>query len=466
MRAAFYVSLVTGNITAAMARPASCEQVDDTFGPYAGNCRGGFDFTLLFQDSILSILPLALLLLVVPFRISYLFRRTIKVDPSSWLASKLVSGPTQNCIHFIPHGLRPETLPVQVLYAIYGALQLALVALWAKPTTAKTPVSVANAIVASVGALALAILSFVEHERSIRPSLLIQFFLSLTLLLDAARVRTLWLQSYNNAVAAVTTVSFIFKFLLIIFEAVEKRSILRPQWKSTSPEATSGLFSRSVFWWLNGLFRIGFKRSLYMQDLLPLDKHLTCGYLYDRLHTAWVQVPTKAPRSLLFLFFAKLKWHLLAVVPPRLGLIAFNFCQPFLIQRAISFSSRSKDQDPNSVGYGLIGAYFLVYSGIAITTGQYEHLTYRAITMARGGLISLMFAKTSSLKANAADPATSLTLMSADIERITNGWQTMHEIWANLIEIVLAIYLLERQLGAACAIPIGVAIGKSTCSFH
>ena len=355
---------------------------------------------------------------------------------------------------------------MQVLYAIFGALQLALVALWAKPTTAKTTVSVANAIIASVGALALAILSFVEHERSIRPSLVIQSYLSVTLVLDAARVRTLWLQSYNNAVATITTVSFVFKFLLVTFEAVEKRSILHPQWKSTSPEATSGLFSRSVFWWLNDLFRIGFKRSLYMQDLLPLDKHLTCGYLFDKLHTAWIQVHTKAPRSLLFLFFAKLKWHLLSVVPPRLGLIAFNFCQPFLVQRAITFSSRSKDQDPDSVGYGLIGAYFLVYGGIAITTGQYEHLTYRAITMVRGGLISMMFAKTSSLKANAADPATSMTLMSADIERITNGWQTMHEIWANVIEIALAIYLLERQLGAACAIPIGVAIGKFSLFYY
>ena len=301
-----------------------------------------------------------------------------------------------------------------------------------------------------------------EHERSVRPSLVIQFYLSLTLLLDAARVRTLWLQSYNNAVATVTTVSFVFRLILVILEAIEKRSILHPQWRSTSPEATSGLYSRSVFWWLNGLFQIGFKRSLYMEDLLPLDKHLTCSYLYDRLHTAWIDLPTKRPRSLLFLFFGRLKWRLLSAVPPRLGLIAFNFCQPFLIPRAISFASRSKAQDPNNVGYGLIGAYFLVYSGIAITTGQYQHLTYRAITMARGGLISLMFAKTSSLKANTADPATSMTLMSADIERITTGWQTMHEIWANLIEITLAIYLLERQLGAACAIPIGVAIGKST----
>ncbi len=77
----------------------------------------------------------------------------------------------------------------------------------------------------------------------------------------------------------------------------------------------------------------------------------------------------------------------------------------------------------------------------------------------------MMFAKTSTLKANAVDPATSLTLMSADIERITNGWQTMHEIWANLIEVTLAIYLLERQLGAACAIPLAVAICKSISQY-
>ena len=301
-----------------------------------------------------------------------------------------------------------------------------------------------------------------EHERSIRPSLIIQFFLSLTILLDAARVRTLWLQSYNNAVAAVTTVSFVFKLLLVGAETVQKQDVLRSPWNLTSAEATSGLFSRSVFWWLNGLFQIGFKRSLHMDDLLPLDKHLTCNYLFDRLHTAWVDLPSKSHRSLLLVFFGRLKWRLLSGIPPRLGLIAFNFCQPFLVQRAINFASRSKTQDPNNVGYGLIGAYFIVYSGIAITTGQYQHLTYRAITMTRGGLISLMFAKTSTLKANAADSATSLTLMSADIERITNGWQTMHEIWANVIEIALAIYLLERQLGAACGIPIAVAVGKST----
>lgn len=89
--------LIKYSTTADMATTLVCRQVDDTFGPYAQSCRGGFDFTLLFEESILSILPLGLLLTVVPFRISYLFRRTIKVDPSSWLASKLVGGPIHRC---------------------------------------------------------------------------------------------------------------------------------------------------------------------------------------------------------------------------------------------------------------------------------------------------------------------------------------------------------------------------------
>lgn len=92
--------------------------------------------------------------------------------------------------------------------------------------------------------------------------------------------------------------------------------------------------------------------------------------------------------------------------------------------------------------------------------GQSQHLTYRVIAMARGSLISMLYNKTADLSITAADPASSMILMSADIERITTGWQTMHELWANLVEVGLAIYLLERQLGAACAVPIAVAISR------
>lgn len=93
-----------------------------------------------------------------------------------------------------------------------------------------------------------------------------------------------------------------------------------------------------------------------------------------------------------------------------------------------------------------------------MSTGQYQHLTFRAITMARGQLISMLYDKATDISITAADPTAALTLMSADIERIDTGWRTAHDVWANLVEIAVAIFLLERQLGVACLIPVGAAI--------
>ena len=306
----------------------------------------------------------------------------------------------------------------------------------------------------------LGLTSYVEHQRTLRPSLIINGYLVLTICFEATTTRTLWLQGYNNTIAAVTSASIALRCVLLVAESTRKENVLRTKWKGTSPEATSGLIGKAFFGWLNRLFLAGYSRSLSLDDLYPLDKHLTSDYLFHLLSEAWISLGHKTPKSLFLLTVGQIKWHVLSAFPSRIGLIAFTFCQPFLITRAIDLSQEPLTQAASNDGYGLIGAYFIVYVGIAVTSGQYQHLTYRAITMARGGLISMMFAKTSSLDSNTVDSAQALTLMSADIERITNGWQTMHEIWASVIEMAIAIYLLERQLGAACAIPIAVAIRK------
>jgi hypothetical protein len=75
--------------------PSWCSRVDDSFGPHAGECRGGFDFTLLFEETILTLLPVGLLLVVIPPRAWYLLKRAKKVTAGSRLVTlsraKLVS---------------------------------------------------------------------------------------------------------------------------------------------------------------------------------------------------------------------------------------------------------------------------------------------------------------------------------------------------------------------------------------
>ncbi|OCL14026.1 putative multidrug resistance protein MDR [Glonium stellatum] len=420
-----------------------CVRLDDTFGPHATNCRGDFDFTLLFEETILSLSPLTILLIIAPLRVLYLFKKNKKVIGSPLLSLKLVS------------------------FAAFGALQLVLLVLWVEPSAIKTRATVPTTVVTTVGSLVFSLLSYAEHVRSVQPSFLINIYLFVSLLFDIARTRTLWLRHYsgtNQAIAIVFTATVGVKVAILLLEAVEKRWILRPKYKAYPPEATSGIYNRSFFWWLNSLFRSGFSKLLFVEDLFILDKHLTSEYLQERFHLAWGRgkymssTTKKTPNSLLLVSFRLLKWPILRVVPPRACLTALNFCQPFLINRAIKLSEEAVSQKTTNIGYGLIGAYVFVYIGIAISMGQYQHLTYRAITMLRGGLVSMLYQKTTDLSLKDVDPASSMTLMSADIERIVQGWQSMHEIWSNVIEVALAIYLLEKQLGVACAVPIGVAL--------
>lgn len=68
-----------------MSALASCP--DDSFGPWAGTtCRGGFDFTLLFEETILSILLSSLFLLAAPSPLVRLVREPVKVrsSPLNW----------------------------------------------------------------------------------------------------------------------------------------------------------------------------------------------------------------------------------------------------------------------------------------------------------------------------------------------------------------------------------------------
>jgi ATP-binding cassette subfamily C (CFTR/MRP) protein 1 len=77
-------------------------------------------------------------------------------------------------------------------------------------------------------------------------------------------------------------------------------------------------------------------------------------------------VTQKGTNSLFLVSLRTLKWPLLKIIPPRFLLIAFNFCQPVLINRAILLSVEDVDDWTDHVGYGLIGAYILVYIGIAV----------------------------------------------------------------------------------------------------
>ncbi|WAO95847.1 Hypothetical protein NCS54_01349200 [Fusarium falciforme] len=400
-----------------------------SFGP-AASYR--FDFTLLFENAVLSILPSTLFLVLTPQRLFWLIKQPRKLTKNSQFVLKLG------------------------LISVYTIFQLTVLLCWVLGPLPAPKSQVAAAVLVFVNGFSLAFLSYAEHTRSVRPSTLINVYLLLTLLFDCAIARTLWLIEGTKLIAKVFTATVAIKFTVLVSEAWEKRSILRAQYRELSPESTSGILGRSVFWWLNPLMKIGFGRPLTEQDLYTIDASLSSRRLIARAQHTWSSTNhTKKNR----LFWSTI-WAAKAVFASgmlsRLCLIAFKYTQPFLIQRTVGFASDLAE--PKSIGWGLTGAWLLVFIGLAISNGFYYHKTYQFVTSVRGSLESLIYNKTLDLSTTAFDETIAVTLMSTDTEAICLSFSNLHEVWASPIECGVALFLLYRQLGLAFLSPMIVAI--------
>ncbi|KAG0646471.1 abc multidrug transporter B [Hyphodiscus hymeniophilus] len=242
--------------------------------------------------------------------------------------------------------------------------------------------------------------------------------------------------------------------MILITEAIEKRSILLDRYQDSSPETTSGIYSRSFFWWLNKLMTTGYGRVIQNEDLYPIDDVMKSAFLQDQGQRVWSNAPRNQPRALFWSTLKASRTSLAYCVFPRLCLVGFRYAQPFLLSRTVDFAN--SPDEPDSIGWGLTGAFGLVFLGMAVVNGSYEHMTYRFVTMVRGTLVSMIYAKTVDLSITALDESAAVTLMASD-----SAFATIHEVWAVPIELGIALYLLQRQLGLSFLAPAFVAFGST-----
>ncbi|KAJ4396574.1 hypothetical protein N0V93_000795 [Gnomoniopsis smithogilvyi] len=398
---------------------------DASFGP---QLEGQFDFTLLFEQSIFSIGPSALFLVVAPVRVAVLASR----KPGAWKTAR-------------SKRLWSKLACLTVLFI----LQVVVLVLWSLPATPHTEISVAAASLSLVEILAMGCLVWAEHRYSPSPSMTLSIYLSVTILLDLSIVRSLFLRSDLVALGGITAGTLALKLFILALEEVPKKNSTGSK---VSEEVSSGLWSRSVFWWLLTTFRKGFNSFLGIDDLSTLagDSQLHSPSLISRLGHKW-QLADKSARYCLacaaFRAFQSIFW---AGVIPRLCFTGFSFAQPFLINTIVNSLGASTHQDSHQVAGGLVGATALIYVGIALSKCHYTHCANRLIVAVRGGLVALIFDKAIALDASTAKDSAAVTLMSTDIDGIASALQKIHDIWASFIELGLAIFLLERQIGSAC----------------
>ncbi|KND91880.1 Multidrug resistance-associated protein 1 [Tolypocladium ophioglossoides CBS 100239] len=300
------------NHSAGVTRHDTGSSCDSLFWPAALGCDiTRFDFSLFFEQTVLGSGPYSILLLCTLPRLIQLGNDSRKASYSHRFRLKFAA------------------------YSAYIALQLSLLIGWSQNLRqpAVNRVAVATAALGFADALALCLLSYLEHSRSVRPSTIICAYLVFSTLFDAVQCRTLWLMDdLRKALAPLFSAMLITKVIILVLEVQGKRSSLLDPWRRLGPEATSGIASSEI---------------------------TACMASEEGLETSSI-----SPHSLTC---SALKGALALSVIPRLCLIGFKFAQPFLIQRVINLVQEAPtDQNGDETAYVLILATALIYLGTAI----------------------------------------------------------------------------------------------------
>lgn len=320
-----------------------------------------------------------------------------------------------------------------------------------------------SATINVVVSIQLVVLSWVEDARSIRPSSMLSSYLVVTLILDIADCWILWLRRIDDTNLAISTAFMVVKLVMLFLESLSKTCYLYDI-DHLSPEATSGLLSRSFLWWMNGLFRQGLRSTLTLDDLYPLDEHLASAALSINIQEAWARRREPIRRfEFPLAAWRALYWHILSAVIPRLSLILFTFAQPFLIAQVLGLLTQSDTDAKCNTGLSLVMVAAFIYSGKAFSHLHYRHCVDGFMTMFRGATVSLIYNHMLTLSLSDCDDSSVITLMSTDVDEIVLCLSGLNEVWAHLIEVVLGVVLLSQQLGWVCIVPLVVVVGEYQC---
>ncbi|WYZ43992.1 hypothetical protein EsH8_VII_000428 [Colletotrichum jinshuiense] len=320
-------------------------------------------------------------------------------------------------------------------------------------------VLIASGALAIASSIFFVLISKLEHDKSLAPSALLQTFLLVTVIVDAARLGDLWIAPHEvgKADLALAAAQFAATALLLVAESTSKSAFVTIPAIRVSREERSGIFGRSLALWINPLLSLGWKKDLVVEDLEPVDDDLSSEKVLHRLSRTWENVDQTRTHALVLAVLKAFWLELFFIHIPRLGIVGFGLAQPLLVQTTIEYIQNHGDR-PVGFGYGLIGAFALTYLGVAISTQWSGQLTNRLLTRIRGALIAIIYHNMLSLRAETGNSQAAVSLMSAEVERITVASQWCVAIVPNLIQVGFALRILSSQLGAIGVAPVVIAL--------
>ncbi|XP_070850344.1 ATP-binding cassette sub-family C member 4-like [Chaetodon trifascialis] len=228
----------------------------------------------------------------------------------------------------------------------------------------------------------------------------------------------------------------------------------------TNPVATAGVISKIFFWWLNPLFRTGYKRRLEEDDMFQVLPEDGSERLGQDLHRYWdheVQLATKELRQpRLAKAIIKCYWKSYAV----LGFFTLieeviKVVQPVVLGQMILYFENYNPDDTIALNQtlGYAAGLSICTIGLALLHHLYFYHVQRAGMKIRVAMCHMIYEKALCLSSSAMGKTTTgqiVNLLSNDVNKFDEVTIFLHFLWVGPLQAAVVVGLLWLEIGPSC----------------
>ncbi|KAF9172843.1 hypothetical protein BGX21_001195 [Mortierella sp. AD011] len=221
-----------------------------------------------------------------------------------------------------------------------------------------------------------------------------------------------------------------------------------------SPEVQANFIEDWTLWWLNDLFRLGFKRQIQEQDLYQIMESRRANVLGQLLYDNWemektnARIKNRVPSLLRALIRSFWNEYLPGYICLEIG-DACLVCMPLVLR----MDSQMMDPPPPAIkGFGLAFGMFSISLTMSILFQRWSVCSLKTGIFIRTSLIDLVFKKATTISAKSRllyPDGSIINLMSTDISRIDSAMVPLLISIAAPINITVIMVFLIRLMGAS-----------------
>ncbi|KAL0362910.1 UNVERIFIED_CONTAM: ABC transporter C family member 3, partial [Sesamum calycinum] len=224
--------------------------------------------------------------------------------------------------------------------------------------------------------------------------------------------------------------------------------------ETVTPYATAGIFSVFTFSWVGPLISLGYKKTLNMEDVPQLDIPDTAGGSFPILNSKLESYRGGSSRITTImlakaLVFTSRREIAVSAVYVLVSTVA-SYVGPYLIDTFVQYLNGHRDFE--NEGFVLVSAFFISKLFECLAQRHWFFKVQQAGYRARAALVAKIYNKGLTLSCQSKQGQTTgeiINYMSVDAERIGDfGWY-MHDPWMVVLQVVLALAILYRNLGLA-----------------